>query len=251
VKAGSYNEPLTISTSGITLNANNGDEPILYLSSYSPGIDVQADNVSIRGFKIYGNFNPGGAPTIRAGAGADSLVVIDNDFSVVTGETGNTVLYIETGAENVWFTFNNIENYDIGVYFNDHSNAIMNNNDWDNVDQTIYHAATIQGSNRWYGTIQDVIDVSSINDEIRAVSGIFNENLLINKSISLTGAQKDVNPINGRSNKETILDGATLSTIRIIQNTSDVIINGFKFWIPNKSGASNEAGELSLVQAVQ
>ena len=100
-------------------------------------------------------------------------------------------------------------------------------NDFDNVNHSIYHGASIQGENRWYGTIQDAIDASDLGDTVSVVSGPFDENLQINKSISLKGVQNNINPINGRSNVETILNGDTASTIRILQNTSDVTINGF------------------------
>jgi len=242
VKAGSYNEPLTITTSQVKLIADNGAEPILYLTSYSPGISIQADAVIIEGFKIYGNSNPLGGPVIQATASSYKSEIRDNEFTVISSETGNVVLVVETGAEDVTFKSNIVKYYDIGVELENDANAIITANTFTNVNYSIYHGANVQGTTKWYGTIQDAIDAASEGDSVSVVPGPFTENVVINKSIDFKGYQTGDNPVNGRTGRETILDGGTTSTIIVSQGTENVTIDGFTIQLPNKTPAANAAG---------
>lgn len=244
VKAGSYNEALTVNINNVKIIADNGAEPILYLSSYSPGIDIVSSDVRIQGFKIYGNTDTVGGPTIQLRSTADNSSIRENNFRVVTGEIGNTVMVIESGAKDILFEDNSITNYEIGVYLEDNTHGQIIDNSFSNVDYSVYSGINIEGTSDWYGTIQDAIDVAINEDTLSIVSGTFNENILINKSITIKGSNNGVNPTTSSRREETIIDGDTTSAIRIIQGTSNVVIDGLTIQIPNKSPASNEAGVL-------
>jgi len=243
VKDGTYSEALTINVNNLTIIANNGDEPIIYLTSYSPGINIQASNVLFEGFKIYGNANPGGGPVISLTSSADGVIIRDNIFKVVTGETGNAVLITDTGSENGRFVDNTVQNYDVGIELSDGSNIIVSST-FSNVNQSISHGSTIAGTSTWYGTIQDAIDLSGDGDTVEIVEGTFNENLQINKSITLKGKQSGDNPTNGRPGGETVLDGGTTSPVRISAYTDNVTIDGLSLTIASKDSSSNQAGVL-------
>jgi hypothetical protein len=242
VKDGSYNEPLTISVSQLKIIADNGAEPIIYLTSYSPGISIQADAVIIEGFKIYGNSNPLGGPVIQATASSMKSEIRDNEFTVISGETGTSVLLVETGAEEVVFKSNTVKYYDIGVELENGANAVISSNTFTSVNYSIYHGANVDGTLKWYGTIQDAIDDADADDSVSVVPGPFTENIIINKSIDFYGYQKNDNPVNGRTGRETVLDGDTTSTIVVSQGTENVTIDGFTITMPNKTPVANAAG---------
>ena len=242
VKDGSYNDPLTISTSQIRLIADSGAEPILYLTSYSPGILVQADAVSIQGFLIYGNSNPLAGPVIQISSAGDKTNIMDNEFTVISGETGTEAVLIQTGAEDVLFKFNTVKNYNIGVELQTGSNALITSNTFTTVNYSIYHGASVGGITEWYGSIQDAINAADASDTVNVVAGPFTENVQINKTLTLLGAQSGDSPVNGRSGLETIINGGTSTAIIVTQGTKNVRIDGFTIRIPNKSPASHQAG---------
>jgi parallel beta-helix repeat protein len=76
-----------------------------------------------------------------------------------------------------------------------------------------------------YSTIQLAIDISSIGDIVYIHNGIYSENILINKSISLTGENKENSIINGNGSENVI-------TIR----AEFVNITGFKIQNGQNSG---------------
>ena len=245
VKDGTYAEPLSITTNNLTIIANNGDLPILYLTSYSPGIDIQASNIRIEGFKIHGNANPGGGPVIRLSSSADKVVIHDNIFKVITGETGNTVMIVETGSEDGAFTDNSVENYNIGVELEPGSNHLIDSTFASgSVNHSVYHGSTFTGTNIYYGTIQDALDNAPNGSTVSVVEGVFNENVLINKSVTFQGVKTGDNPVNGRSGEETTLDGGSTSPVLIVSSTNNVTVDGFTLTMSNKDDSSNQAGVL-------
>jgi Big-like domain-containing protein len=244
VKDGSYSEALTISTENIKIIADNGAEPILYLTSYPIGISIQASNIILEGFKIYGNDDFGGGPVIQLTSGADQVIIRDNTFTVISEERGNTAILIESGAINNQFKDNTVKDYHIGVELEDATLVIATGNSFTNVNYTIYHGASVQGTYRWHGTIQDAVDEASVGSTVNIVAGPFTENILINKSLHLYGAQVDQSPLNGRDGEETSIDGGTTSTIQIMEKTEDVIISGLTILMSSKDGSSNQAGIL-------
>ncbi len=241
VKAGSYNDVLTINLDDLTIRADDGATPILYLTSAAPGIDIQGNRAVIEGFEIYGNSAPGGGPTIRATSVANDTTIRQNIFRTLTGETGNTALLVQTGATDIEFIDNSITAYYQGVSLEDGTDLYISGNTFTHCNYSIYHGATIEGSSTWYGSIQEVIDLSVDGETVAIVPGPFEENLQINKSITLKGAQSSFNPVGGRVGEETIIDGDTTTPLTIIQNTSDVVIEGITFSMPNKA-ASIQAG---------
>ena len=241
VKDGSYNDQIVVDVEGLKIIANNGDEPSLLLTSYAPGIDIQASNVVIEGFKIYGNTQPSGAPTIRVSTGANAANIRDNTFKVIEGETGNIATLLDPGVSEIRFTNNNVYDFEKGVSLGAGSDCYISGNFFNNVNYSKYHGATIQGTSTWYGTIQDALDLALEEDTVSVEPGLFSELVHINKSVTFNGAKSGDNPTGGRSGEETILDGDTVSPIRIDQETENVTIDGFTLTIPNKS-SSNQAG---------
>lgn len=251
VEDGSYTENLTVNKANLKILSVNGYQPKLYLTSASPGIHIQSPNVvfgsgstSNDGFKIYGNSGSGGAPTIQVSDAADGTIIRDNTILAITGEIGNTAMLVESGAEDIEFTGNSVTDFNLGVSLQSSTECFISGNSFSNVNNSIYHAARITGTSTYFGTIQDAIDRADSEDSISVLSGEYTENIQINKSITLQGLQQGQDPTSSRPGDESIINGNTLSPIRIVQNTSDVTIDGFTLTIPNKSGSSNEAGVL-------
>lgn len=85
------------------------------------------------------------------------------------------------------------------------------------------------------GKIQEGINLVS-GSTVNVVAGIYSEVLNIDKSVTLFGANANVNPNTGVRGAETIIDESGISTggstnFQLIQitSTSKVVINGFKF----------------------
>ena len=79
-----------------------------------------------------------------------------------------------------------------------------------------------------YTTIQEAINNASKGDVILVSAGVYNENIIINKSIALLGAQNGING-NARDswNNESIISSSySEGTIQVQED--DVLINGFK-----------------------
>lgn len=243
VKDGSYNEQLTVDKS-VRILADNGAHPIIYATTWVPSITVTAPNVTISGFKIYGNSGPSAGAVILASTNSDNLKITSNTFKVIAGETGNISLMVTSGIRGVIFDSNSINDYRVGVYLEAGSNASIVRNSYSNVDHRVYHAAHIFGDNNFYGSIQEVVDIAKGEEHpiIDVMPGIYYENIIVNKSITLRGALYDINPVDGRSGDESIIDGGTQTSIFIASETEGVTINGFTFRISSKSSTSNEAG---------
>jgi len=56
-----------------------------------------------------------------------------------------------------------------------------------------------------YSIIQDAIDNASKGDTIRVFEGVYNENIIINKSLSIVGNGSKVTEINDANNKSVVM----------------------------------------------
>jgi hypothetical protein len=218
VKDGTYAEQLTVNVPSINIVAASGETPVIYVSSYPVGIDVTAPDVLIQGFEIFGNgsltFGP--YPTIRASAGSDGLIVDNNDFKVFTGEVGQMALLIVNDVVNVMFNGNIVTNY----------------------EHSVFHAAWVTGTVLYFGSIQDVIDFAYIGATVMVAPGTYNQQITVNKSITLSG-----------TTGETIIDLGSVSTyaIKLELGCDGATIEGFE--IINSYGIyvdSNAGGESNV-----
>ena len=246
VKAGTYGDQLTINVPGLTISAASGEVPTIYVSSYNVGIDVTAPDILLEGFEIYGNgaLVGGPYPTIRASAGADGLTVNKNKFKVFTGELGQIALLMTAGVKNGNFTNNIVSTYKKGVELESNSQAIVAGNSFTTVTFYVYHAAFINGTTNYFGSIQSALDKATSGQTIRVLGGTFTENVIISKSLTLNGLKSGVNPVNGRTGEETIVDGNTGHALTIATGVTNVKIDGFTLTISNKQSTAQGAGVL-------
>jgi hypothetical protein len=248
VRNGSYNEQLTVNVADLTIIADNGATPIIYVTSFSPGIDITAADVAFDGFKIYGNSNPLGGPTLRASGGADRLEIRDNQFVALTDEIGTNAILIATGATEVQIKDNVIRSYERGVTFQAASNGELSGNSFLSVNHSVSHAAQLPpvvGITRCFGDIQSAITAALSRSIITVNEGTYLENIVIDRSVTLQGVKSNVNPtVAVRSGDESVINGGIASAIRIATSVTNVTIKGFTFTIPLKNPGSNEAGIL-------
>jgi hypothetical protein len=88
-----------------------------------------------------------------------------------------------------------------------------------------------------YPTIQEGVDAANPGDEIEIDPGVYVENVVVNKSLTLRGAGAGDNPA-----EDTILDGTTLTGmgVRLINDVTDVTIEEMR--IVNYGGLNPSAG---------
>jgi len=113
----------------------------------------------------------------------------------------------------------------------------------ENVDYSPWLGATVGTSPMtWYtnDNIQDTIDIATSGDTINVADGTYSENVIINKPLTLNGAQHGTSPVGGRSGDESIIDGGTTTAVSI--SASGVVLDGFTITIANKASDSKQAG---------
>lgn len=81
-------------------------------------------------------------------------------------------------------------------------------------------------------TISDAITKVTSGGKIIVASGTYNENLTVNKAVTLEGANVGVNAVTGSRGAETVLVG------RMLVTASQVTVDGFKITNPSYSGAT-------------
>jgi len=246
VKDGIYGDQLRINVSNLTISAAGGETPTIYVGAYTVGINVTASDVFFQGFEIYGNGEPSGGPypTIRASAGSQGLSVINNSFKVFTGQRGQLVLLITSNVQDITFDTNVVYNFTTGILMENNAQVeISDDNVW-YATNPIYHAAQIDNGNIYYGSIQSAISNTQIGHTVNVISGTFNENIIIDRPLTLNGLQAGFNPNENLFEHQSIIQGTTNHAISITSGLSDVTIDGFTITITNKSSSANGAGIL-------
>jgi hypothetical protein len=193
-------------------------------------VDANTSPVSDNGWRVYNN----GAPGSAAGA-AKSL----NDW--LTDPTYGTIL---NGGTVLGQGFN-LGSYQrqcrVGIDWLE-SSLINNGNRVDFVAPP----TTVCASGCNYTTIQAAIDAATAGDVIQVAPGTYSENIVVNKSVTLKGAQFGVKATgSARSGGETIIDGTGNSSSFVVTIEADnVTIDGFKVEIRNaaRDGINTRTG---------
>lgn len=82
-----------------------------------------------------------------------------------------------------------------------------------------------------YDTIQEAVNAANPGDTIIVAAGTYNESIVVNKSLTLLGAQADVDPrpsVGGRPGPESIIVSST-TALSIGVGGDNVVVNGFTF----------------------
>lgn len=235
VYPGVYNETLFINKS-ITLEANiiNNTRPIINCTQFLFGIIVVSPNVNIMGFIINGSIEV----TIIASEAAHLTKInnniINKNFNIIYG----TAIYINEVLDDI-ITNNNISGFEKGIVLSKNSIIYAEQNNFKDVIYDFYNAVNISRMpNIYYGSISKPLNMVITNDKINVASGIYYENLIINKNeIDLIGEDTDTTIIDGGNNP---------FVINIVYNITDwifyedIYIRGFTIQNGARAGILNE-----------
>ena len=108
-------------------------------------------------------------------------------------------------------------------------------------DDFVFVTPQSEGSSA--GAIQRALDAATAGDTIEVAAGTYNGDLLINKPLTLNGAEANVYPVGGRSGAESIIMGAGVTaSIQVAAGTTNVTINGLTVQSPASGSGSLNAG---------
>ena len=188
------------------------------------GIDVGFATGNSNGVIITGNsfndlyagvyFNQGDAVTINNNSFTnmgDGAIVVDGTWSVGTvGVTNNTT----TDAGALIYVFNPAGTFTVSGNTLDEDTVLSN---------LVFN----ETKGAFYATIQGAIDAADAADTINVPAGTWNENLLINKALTLLGAQSgEAASGTARDGGESVINGG--GTFAVTINADDVTIDGFE-----------------------
>jgi hypothetical protein len=170
--------------------------------------------------------------------------VSQNSFTVFTDQIGQIALLVTSNLQNITFSTNVVQDYNIGILMEENSQAdIAIDNNW-NATYPIFHAARIDNGSVYYGSIQSAINNSQIGHTVNVLYGTFLENIIIDRSLILKGLQAGFNPNENLFENQSVIDGNISHAISIAPSISQVTIDGVTITISNKLNSAQGAGIL-------
>lgn len=221
---GFYQEGLYINKS-VSLRKENSQRPIINVSINS-NITICASNVNISGFKIIGSSKT--TKPIVTIMNSNNTKIEHNNFDTFNGIKGEQLIEIIT-SRNVTLSYNEINNYNVGIGLTPHSHAISYDNDFIDVENYYYNAANFENDNNFYGLIQEAIDKIKDIKTIHVHSGKYFENLRILDISGLIIKKSE------KAKESPIIDGKGKRVIDI-SNSPDLLINGFNITNSSQDG---------------
>lgn len=218
VMNGTYNENFDIDKQIELVAENSNIKPIINTSHKwgLSGIEIWKNDVVISGFIINSTRDEPAIDVIRG----DHTKIKDNIFQKYSEFEEGIAIDI-TYEYNLEITNNEFINGYIGVNLQGDSTALISEDNYFSplLTYDIYHAAYINGTDMYYGSINEVIEKAESGEIIYVKSGYYYENVEINKPrISLISE-------NGASS--TIINGMLNIPLRIVEWSSNSLIDGF------------------------
>ncbi|MDP3918984.1 MAG: hypothetical protein Q8Q35_03735 [Nanoarchaeota archaeon] len=158
----------------------------------------------------------------------DGILIANNIFDDIPGAYGLQALSLL--ADTIDFELNGTHNFWGDNDPGDDINGTVNYFPWyQNSDLTTLHSIQLNGE--YYATIQDAIDTASAGDTITVGSGTYEENLTINKQITLDGSDS-LTTLKGNHRIES--DNVTVQELTLDLTTSPSV----GFYLTNVEGVN-------------
>lgn len=114
---------------------------------------------------------------------------------------------------NICITLSHFDNCYCGISLGVNSTAYLINNSFEENDYDIYHAVCYRSDCLYYGDIQAAVNNATEGDILDIYSGVYSENVVINKEVDLYGVDKL---------EDTIVDGSSGNATFYIARDNDV-----------------------------
>ena len=102
------------------------------------------------------------------------------------------------------------------------------------------------GAGGCFSTVQAAVNAVGNGETVRVVAGTYNENVVINKSLTLLGGFTDTS-LTSRTPRTSIIDGGGVGPVIRITNGAIVIIDGFTIRNGNATTNSGQGGGLNVL----
>jgi hypothetical protein len=214
IGSGTYDsQPVTVNNEGLTVDADAAATGInLTLADGIAALTATgAGDVTVTGND--------GDNSLTGGAGDDALTGGAGDDLLVGGEGTDLVAFSGLRA-NYTVTFNDDGSVTVtDTVGTDGTDTLEGTEQLDFSDGAIL----VVGGSSGYASIADAIEDAAAGDTIYVAAGTYAEDLVIDKQVTLIGAQGGIDPTGSRSGAETIIAG----TVRLLDAADGSTIDGF------------------------